>query len=1051
MMPTKRLFLAVSLLVFLIHATAQPMCRVRTFNVGNGLPGSVITGLTQAGDGLVWLTSWNGLSCFDGYRFTSFRNLPGTSPLLPTNHLTNVSPSRSGGLWAETYNDEMVFFSTTTCQYINVSKLVAQGKSSHFALRKIYPLANGHTWLVGKGIEHYLTTDSLLPERTAIHQFRIPGILQKAVLDSLGNEWLLSDKGTWLLSPQSKRPLMVSAKPFLHLCALPQSTWLCTADGQLALWKKNAKKPEFIANRFPVALSVQDMTTVDDRFLILNTLQGLMAYDTRRKIWQLLSLQTALAIFADHNSHLWTFIEGNVMLFSDFDRQDGPRHKVLSADPFLKMPKTAISSQQFVFSDKPLFHVDNQNGVWLASSTVPFSHYDEHLGRLTPQPIGGIGGVPRIKNGHADQQGNLWVVCPHSLSLISFHYPRTLSINLGTGRDTRSVMQDHEGHLLLGTVDGEVVKCTKKGDIIGYLSPQGHWQSTKTTFAFHIYSLYEDRRRRLWIGTKERGLYCLEREGMVSHYLPQADAPFGIGSDQVYDLCEDTQGRLLIATFGSGLNIMEERPDGKRLFHHSGNDLKGYDGKAYNKVRRVEALADGTVLLSTTSGLLTYSDRYRHPSVARFYLTHHTTSPGSLLSDDVLQTCQTYDGTVYVVTLGGGLQRIAGHQLLHDNLAADEVRDREGRTLGFLHGYGTLQGLATDADGRLWVVGESRVACFSDGVLREYGLATTDRGSFTEARPSSSGTFMLVATEGGAVAFCPTKLADDGYKPSIVFTSLRHMDSEEQLPLLNTREMAVDAEHRSFTIYFAALDYENLTSHPSGDAYDGIRYAYRLDGDTAWTQLQAGSNSVSFNHFPHGHHVLHVRSTNRDGLWLDNECQLAIYAQPTFVESWWGRTLLCLLALAALMFCVRYYMRRRAKEITEEVTEQADAGKVRYVLRKPEIVDEDKAFMNKLLAYIEEHIADADLKVDDMAAALCVSRSTLYAQVKQIADMSPNSFLHHVRLTRAEELIAGSSQSFSQIAYATGFSDPKYFSKCFKKRTGLSPSAFRARQQKQEE
>lgn len=136
-------------------------------------------------------------------------------------------------------------------------------------------------------------------------------------------------------------------------------------------------------------------------------------------------------------------------------------------------------------------------------------------------------------------------------------------------------------------------------------------------------------------------------------------------------------------------------------------------------------------------------------------------------------------------------------------------------------------------------------------------------------------------------------------------------------------------------------------------------------------------------------------------------------------------------------------MRKRAAEIQEEATEKADAGKVRYLLRKPEVVDEDKQFMDKLLAFIEEHIGDTELKVDDMAVAVSMGRSTFYARLKQIADMSPNDFLRHIRMKRAEDLVNGSQMTFSQIAYAVGFSDPKYFGKCFKKHTGMSPSEYR--------
>lgn len=1004
------------------RADHTPLCHVRSLSVADGLPGSTITGLTQATDGLMWLTTWNGLSCYDGYRFTTFHNLPGTANPLATNHLTMVQPAASGSLWATAYSGDVLYFSTTSCRFTNVSAHIRQYYGHAFDLRKTYPLSTGHTWLVGKGTEHYRLCDSLVgTERPVRHT--LPGTVTKVVADSHGREWVLTDRGTWLVQPGQSAPRRLSPTPFTHLCELADGTWLATDDGRLARLRWNSQKLETAGNTGKT--SVADMVAMDDSHIALRTAQGVMVYDSREHTMHTIFAQPAEAIMADGKGRLWCFTPQYIFLYTPTG--------------FSPVPIEPASPGQTATADRPILHTDAQGGVWMASPTVPFSHYDERRNTLVPQQIGGLDGVPRIKSGFSDSQGNLWLVCPHSLAVATFHYPRTTTVSLGTGRDTRSVFIDHEGSLLLGTIDGEVARCRHDGTVEAYLSADGHWQTARTALADRVYALYEDRRHRLWIGTKGRGLYCLEREGSLSHYMPDAHNHYAISSDAVYDLREDTQGRLLVATYGGGLNIVDER-GGTVRFIHAGNSLRGYDATLYNKVRRIEPLANGTVLLSTTQGLLTYGDRYRRAEDIRFHATRQHNGEGSLLSNDVLQTCQTRDGTVYVVTLGGGLQCIIAQELLQDNLELEDVTDSRGHTLSLQHGYGTLQALAATSDGSLWVMGESRVARLRGGTVREYSLGTV-ASSLTEARPYCDGGQLLLATEGGAVTFRSDDMTATAPPPAIVFTTLRHMDSEQPLPLLHTPLVEVDNDHRSFTIHFAALDYGGPAA-----ANDGIRYAYCLDGDSVWNELQAGSNSVSFNHFPPGFHTLTVRSTNRDGLWTDNRCTLTIHAQPTFLESWWGRSLLALVGLALLTLAVRAYMRRRTAQITEEATEHAEAGKVRYVLRQPEIVDEDKVFMDKLLAHIEEHLADADLKVDDMAAALCVSRSTLYAQVRQLADMSPSNFLRHVRLTRAEELVAGSSLTFSQIAYATGFSDPKYFGKCFKKRTGLSPSDYRAQQ-----
>jgi AraC-like DNA-binding protein len=78
-----------------------------------------------------------------------------------------------------------------------------------------------------------------------------------------------------------------------------------------------------------------------------------------------------------------------------------------------------------------------------------------------------------------------------------------------------------------------------------------------------------------------------------------------------------------------------------------------------------------------------------------------------------------------------------------------------------------------------------------------------------------------------------------------------------------------------------------------------------------------------------------------------------------------------------------------------------------------------------------------------MAEAVNLGRSVFYEKVKSLVGMSPIDFLRRLRMQRAEQLIARSSMNVSEIAYAVGYTDPKYFSRCFKKETGLTPREYR--------
>ena len=1031
------------LLFYSLLTFAQPICKVRTFGTENGLPASVVSGITQSTDNLIWIATWNGLSCFDGYCFSTFRNIPGVDSQLTTNHLISVMPAMNGDLWTTAYSDDVYLFNSQSCQYSNVSTMIEQKFKSKFSLRKIYPLPNGDTWIVGKYNDHY-RLPNVNKDGEGLEKYYIPGTLNKVLLDARGKEWLLCDQGAFVHTGNNTvRKVAPGCIDFV--VELGGFRWLVSQDGKIYRLQSINGKPRAVSLRSAIG-KVNEVVAVGNRHLVMATDRGLLVYDIKTGIDELKSVQWPNnplpgidQIFQDSRHRLWCF-------------NDGRGVALMSADFTISHLDVKFNEADFTVSDRPIFHEDSRHTIWVTSKNGPLAYYDEKKNILVPQSISAKGFkfdfIPRMKKAFSDHQGNLWIIYPHNLSLVSFNYSNVMQIDLGQKRDTRSVLQDHEGNILLGTVDGDVVKYSPDGHLLGYLSPDGKWQPNKTTFSFHIYSLYEDRQKRLWIGTKGRGLCCVS--GGKTTWLRSDEANvYSLSSDEIYDIKEDTKGRLLVATFEGGLNISSESmtsvaEPSRMKFIHSKNLLKGYAGEIFNKVRRIEVLPSGVVALSTTHGLLTYSDRYTHPDRIRFYVSRHTQNTKSLYSSEVMQTQLSRNGKLYVVTLGGGLQCADARGLLRDNLEFEPVDDKDGDSATRQFSSGTMQSLVADNKGDIWVVGESRITCVGNDGLKEYGADEIGGVNITEALPSHSPSAdrIVIATEGGAISFLPGRMDRSSYEPNIMFTSIRYMDRDFDQPIINTPELNVDVDHRAFTLFFSALDYSSHSSVSTQGENCGIRYAYKVD-DEDWTYVHPGNNSASFNHFPAGRHTVSVRSTNGDGVWMNNERQLVIYASPTFTESWWGRSIIFAFVVGAIILVLKRYMKKRTAEITEEATEKADAGKVCYLLRKPEVVDEDKAFMDRLLAFIEEHIGDTELKVDDMAVAVSMGRSTFYARLKQIADMSPNDFLRHIRMKRAEDLVTDSQMTFSQIAYAVGFSDPKYFGKCFKKHTGMSPSEYR--------
>jgi AraC-like DNA-binding protein len=104
---------------------------------------------------------------------------------------------------------------------------------------------------------------------------------------------------------------------------------------------------------------------------------------------------------------------------------------------------------------------------------------------------------------------------------------------------------------------------------------------------------------------------------------------------------------------------------------------------------------------------------------------------------------------------------------------------------------------------------------------------------------------------------------------------------------------------------------------------------------------------------------------------------------------------------------------------------------------------EDRDFLNKCLDHIYANLQNESFTMNDLAGKMNMSKSTLYRRILQVTMIKPVEFIKNAKLNYAARLIlSNNSRTINEIAWLSGFSDPKYFSKCFLKEFGISPSHF---------
>lgn len=110
------------------------------------------------------------------------------------------------------------------------------------------------------------------------------------------------------------------------------------------------------------------------------------------------------------------------------------------------------------------------------------------------------------------------------------------------------------------------------------------------------------------------------------------------------------------------------------------------------------------------------------------------------------------------------------------------------------------------------------------------------------------------------------------------------------------------------------------------------------------------------------------------------------------------------------------------------------------------INEKDKELLARCVSIIKENFENPAFDVTTLASELCMGRSKLYMQFKQMTGLTPNEFILKVKLDEAMSLLNNHPElNISEISIRLGFSSPRYFSKSFKAFFGVAPQAVRTK------
>ena len=883
-----------------VFVKGQPICVARQYTVRDGLIQSNPAQILQSHNGFIWVSTWNGVSRFDGRDFETFQ-----FDSLLNQHMQRLENTADGNLWMIAYDRHSLYlYDIHENKLINVLKQYEQHFNTPLQIENLYPLSKGITWVtLNNGgcfriSDKECTVSSGIQYITAIDDVEL-GKVSRVFEDKQGEEWVFSDKGVSIFGKRT-----ISSYPFSMFETMDNLVFLASQNGRLAYYDVNTMQFNIVPFQEKIqhingikVLKDNQLAVLSDKGLYLCRFPELAMekYD-----FSLPGRDDAAVrkVYQDSKGFLWIFtgLPGIIRL----DPETGVKQ-------YLNTPSGYMASSP----ENELFIYEDPNGVvWTIPYKGIFSYYDEKSRELKVYFTPGRNHIPYspiIKTTYVDKQNNLWIKSQRSFIKMFFPPSPYTYRELDNYFDTKSFLFDSDEHLWIATKKGIIRIMDSQKNLLGYLSPDGELAQTETVFAEGgIYVMLKDQAQTIWLGSKENGLFRLVPRNRpyhyeVYHYMNNPSDPYSISDNKISCIDEDHNGRIWIGTYGGGLNLVEEKEDGAIRFIHAENKLSGFPINRTNSIRCMVEGPGHTMLVGTIEGLITFSSDFSDYENIRFYLNlPRPQVADGLCSADVMSVLRATDETIYCYCYGGGLCK-----LVSSNLLSDELRFRSfGKETSPL-----ARALIEDKNHNIWIGSETDITLFDvhDQTFESFGETFFNRSfNYSECLPVTDRQGdILMGTEGGMLVFSPDSIVKQTYEAPIVVTGIKYSEDNLSHVLSDADYLEIPTRRRNFTISFAALDYTNSLD---------IEYAYKLD-DNQWYYI-GKKNSVSFVSLPAGKYQFQIKATNGDGIWMNTVKTVTLQVLPTFWETGWAKAfylvvvLVISLAIGYVFFYI-YYLKHK--------------------------------------------------------------------------------------------------------------------------------------------
>ena len=519
---------------------------------------------------------------------------------------------------------------------------------------------------------------------------------------------------------------------------------------------------------------------------------------------------------------------------------------------------------------------------------------------------------------YADRDGIMWVGTYKKG--VSYYSESIFKFNMYEWGDITCIEQADENRLWLGTNDHGILLWNRS---TGKAEP--FWRDAEGQLPNPVVSMLKSKDGKLWVGTFNGGLYCMDGSRVRSYKEGAGNA---LASNNVWALVEDDKGRIWIASLGGGLQCLEPLSGTFETYTSNNSAL------LENNVTSLCWVDNNTLFFGTANQGVGMMDM-RTREIKKI---QGQSGNVKLSNDAVNHVYKDSRGLVWIATREGlNVYDTRRHMFLDlspvaeakGNFIAAITEDQE-RNMWVSTSRKVIR-VTVASDGKGGYLFDSRAYNSEDGLqncdFNQRSIKTLHNG--------------IIAIGGlyGVNVFAPDHIRYNKMLPNVMFTGLSLFDEAVKVgqsyggrvliekELNDVENVEFDYKQNIFSVSFASDNY-NLP--------EKTQHMYKLEGfNNDWLTLPLGVHNVTFTNLAPGKYVLRVKAINSDGYVGIKEATLGIVVNPPFWMSWWAY-LLYAVGLVVVLFLARYRMLKREREkfhlqqIENEVAKNEEINNMKF-------------------------------------------------------------------------------------------------------------------------